>query len=142
MEQNRIQNRKDNLRMIFLLITLFIVDVIFVVLLYHQVMASGNFEPSVLILFGFEYTVLASTVIQTAARYVFYVIEVYYMAGNWRNKGIWSFYIEMFCDVIRLITYLTFFAVVFVYYGLPIHLIRDLYMSLNNLRNRFTQFMR
>jgi E3 ubiquitin-protein ligase synoviolin len=119
-----------------------LVDVAFMYGIYTKMHVNGVFQPSVLILFGFEYVVLAISVFQTSARYLFFIIEMIIFNGNWRNKGTWSFYVEVLCDVIRLFTYLIFFFVVFVYYGLPIHLIRDLYMAFATLRRRITQFIR
>jgi len=51
------------------------------------------------------------------------------------------FYLDVTTDVVRLFFYLVFFLVVTMYYGLPLHLVRELYMTIYNLRDRVTKFI-
>lgn len=51
------------------------------------------------------------------------------------------FYLDVTTDVVRLFCYLVFFLVVTVSYGLPLHLIRELYITVYNLRDRVTKFI-
>jgi E3 ubiquitin-protein ligase synoviolin len=43
-----------------------------------------------------------------------------------------------FCasDFFKLVTYMCFFAIILNYYGLPLHIIRDLYVTMRSFLNR------
>ena len=52
------------------------------------------------------------------------------------------FYLEFTADLVRLFLYLLFFLIVCTYYGLPLHLIRELSITFYNLRERIVKFIR
>ena len=52
------------------------------------------------------------------------------------------FYLELIADLLHLFVYSTFFAIVFMHYGLPLHLVRDLYSTFRNFRSRMHDFLR
>lgn len=54
--------------------------------------------PSVLILFGFEYTILALSVLSTLIRYMLHVIDMS-IEGNWPQKGSYIFFLEFVTEV-------------------------------------------
>ena len=56
------------------------------------------------------------------------------MDGRWDNKGTFVFYLELVTDLVHLFVYFAFFLIIFAYYGLPVHLVRDLYMTFRNFR--------
>ena len=63
--------------------------------------------------------------------------------GNgWEHKGIAVFYLGIVTDMVQLLVYFVFFIVILSHYGMPLHLIRDLYMTLRNFRNRVGDFIR
>ena len=43
--------------------------------------------------------------------------------------------------MIHLVTYVAFFIMVHMYYGLPIHLMHDLFRTFRNFRRRLTRFL-
>jgi hypothetical protein len=45
--------------------------------------------------------------------------------GRWEGKGVAVFYLELTLDLLHLLVYLAFFAVVFSTYGIPLHLVRE-----------------
>ena len=45
------------------------------------------------------------------------------MEGRWEGKGVAVFYLELTLDMLRLLVYCAFFAVVFSTYGIPLHLV-------------------
>jgi len=51
------------------------------------------------------------------------------------------FYLEFTSDLIRLFLYLIFFMIISTYYGLPIHLIRELCITFYNLKERIGKFI-
>ncbi|KAH8155799.1 uncharacterized protein LAJ45_00811 [Morchella importuna] len=62
--------------------------------------------------------------------------------GGWEEKGTWVFYLELVTDLLKLLTYLSFFSIVLRYYGLPLHIIRDVYLTLRSFITRIRDFIR
>ena len=75
----------------------------------------------------------------------------------WEMKSTIIFYLELFtgsflfscncaflisADFVKLTTYLSFFMIVLRYYGLPLHIIRDLYMAFKSFVNRLNDWSR
>ena len=94
-----------------------------------------------LLLFGFEYVILASRAVAVAAKYVIGRIDAF-LDGRWDGKGTCVFYLELMTDLLHLFVYFVFFLIVFAYYGLPVHLVRDLYVTFRNFRRRVAAFLR
>ncbi|TPX33516.1 hypothetical protein SmJEL517_g03596 [Synchytrium microbalum] len=91
--------------------------------------------PSMMIIFGFEYTILLSLVISTTAKYVLHTIDLR-NENPWEDKSMYIFYVDLVIDFIKLATYCLFFGIVVHFYGLPLHIIRDLYMTLRSFVQR------
>ncbi|EFJ42202.1 hypothetical protein VOLCADRAFT_67392, partial [Volvox carteri f. nagariensis] len=102
------------------------------------IQSSGQ---SVMLLFAFEYVILASTIVRYALKYGMSMVDLA-MDGNWTGKGTAVFYLELIADLLHLFVYATFFAIVFMHYGLPLHLVRDLYSTFRNFRSRMHDFLR
>jgi E3 ubiquitin-protein ligase synoviolin len=45
-------------------------------------------------------------------------------------------------DFVKLLTYLSFFAVILLHYGLPLHILRDVYMTLRSFLSRCGDLVR
>ena len=52
-----------------------------------------------------------------------------------------TFFISFFFESLRFLAYIVFFLVVFTYYGLPLNIIRDLYLSFTSLRLKLKAFL-
>ena len=57
-------------------------------------------------------------------------------------QGVYVFYLDLVTTMLHLVVYLFFFIIVFNHYGLPLHLMRDLYWTFRNFRNRVSDFLR
>jgi len=73
-------------------------------------------------------------------------------APPWENKSIWIFYIELVTgmfqshamyrhltfgsDFLKLTTYLVFFCVIIAFYGLPLNIVRDVYVTARSFITR------
>ena len=130
--------RLSHLRVCVLMVALVSIDTAF---LNHAIAHTLKNGPSVLLLFGFEYVILASRVATTAAKYVVNVVDGW-LDGAWESKGTVVFYLELLTDLLHLFVYLVFFLIIFAYYGLPVHLVRDLYVTIRNFRRRVEEFIR
>eukprot|EP00897_Mesotaenium_endlicherianum_P005922 jgi/Mesen1/5358/ME000267S04503 len=132
-------SRFSHFRIITFLGLLLLVDCLF--LQYAVSYTIRTRKPSVLLLFAFEYIILASSVVATFMKYALYAIDVV-MEGQWDNKAVYVFYLELFRDLLHLFVYLVFFLIIFIYYGLPLHLVRDLYETFRNFKARVADFIR
>lgn len=61
---------------------------------------------------------------------------------GWEEKGRWVFYLDLATDFLKLTVYLTFFAILFTFYGLPIHILRDVVVTIRSFGRRIIDFMR
>lgn len=61
---------------------------------------------------------------------------------GWEEKGRWVFYLDLITDFFKLILYLTFFCVLCMFYGMPIHIIRDVALTIRSFYKRITDFVR
>ncbi len=109
-----------HLRMQLLLFTLAVIDVSIAVYCINSTLKNGR---SVVILFGFEFGLLIISLINVTLRYILQIIENY-LENGFQSKGLWTMVVDLICDALIFITYVFFFCLIFVYYGLPIHIIR------------------
>ncbi|KAK3042775.1 hypothetical protein RJ639_001048 [Escallonia herrerae] len=98
-------------------------------------------QASVSLFFAFEYMILATTTVSTFVKYVFYISDML-MEGQWERKAVYTFYLELIRDLLHLSMYLCFFLVIFVNYGVPLHLIRELYETFRNFKVRVADYIR
>ncbi|OXV11578.1 hypothetical protein Egran_00661 [Elaphomyces granulatus] len=61
---------------------------------------------------------------------------------GWEEKGRWVFYLDLLTDFLKLIVYLAFFAILFTFYGLPIHILRDVIVTIRSFGRRVIDFLR
>ena len=127
-----------HLRLSSLLLFLGLLDVAFLALLSRHLYEHR--EASVLLLFAFEFTILTVAIVSTAAKYALHLVELR-LEGRWQGKSVVLFYLELASDLTRLLLYLLFFLLICTYYGLPLHLIRELCITFYNLRERVVKFL-
>lgn len=138
LEQQEAVSRMTYTRIFALMASLMAADVAFVAVASFVTIQKG---PSVLLLFGFEFLVLAVTCSTIFLRFMLHLIEQR-NDGNWENKSIYLMTIELVSEVLRLSVYLVFFMIIFTYYGLPLHIVRDLWVSLRKLQSRLQAYIR
>jgi len=128
-------------------------DVIAVVMCGQSIMKNG---PSVSIFFAFESAIMLTSVISNSLLWylhlldgIFHYLHEKYDATSrmhrlihpWKDhKATLIFAVELQAQAAKFTFYLTFFAIVMTYYGLPINLIREVYMSFHSLKTRLVAF--
>eukprot|EP00039_Didymoeca_costata_P019344 m.337157 g.337157 ORF g.337157 m.337157 type:complete len:603 (-) comp18063_c0_seq1:62-1870(-) len=132
MEQTPRLTKLFHVRMVTVSIALFCVDVFLVNVATQSILQSG---PSMQLLFGFEYMVLATVMVTTFVKYIINVIESF-DEDPWDNKTLYMFYIDLLSDFLKLIVYISFFLVLMNFYGLPLHIIRDLCATFRSFLKR------
>lgn len=139
-------------------------------------------RPGVMVMFGFEYVLLAIASVSTLMRYALSLVELVVIrrqetardearrlareqaqqqtstegeAANaaaeeeedededvpgWEEKGRWVFYLDLATDFIKSVVYVGFFIILMAFYGIPIHIMRDLFMTLRSFFKRVSDF--
>ncbi|EME77784.1 uncharacterized protein MYCFIDRAFT_209184 [Pseudocercospora fijiensis CIRAD86] len=62
-------------------------------------------------------------------------------APGWEEKRRWLFGLELFTDLIKLVIYVLFFTVSITFNGLPMHIMRDVYMTFASFSKRITDYV-
>ena len=138
-EQAQQTTWKAHARMISLSLTLFLLNSL---VLSGCVIHLSTYGPSVYLLFAFEHAVLLVGLLATMCRYAIAVYDLNFVHGRWQNKSQYEMYVALVSDALQFTAYSVFAGVVFTYYGMPIHLMRSLYMTFRNLTERATHFIR
>jgi hypothetical protein len=64
-----------------------------------------------------------------------------HFANPWRDqRATFTFVIELQAQAAKFLFYVVFFAIVFTYYGMPINIFREVYVSFQQLRRRLIAF--
>ncbi|KAG0044371.1 E3 ubiquitin-protein ligase hrd1 [Gryganskiella cystojenkinii] len=117
-----------HVRMVTMIALLVSLDIFMVLNAANHVAVKG---PNMMIMFGFEYTLLATSLLASFGKYVLHTIDMR-REDAWENKSMLLFYLDLVADFVKLVTYLMFFMVILVCYGLPLHIIRDVYMTMRS----------
>ena len=125
-------------RIMLLMGLLLVTDVFFFVWQAKTLLLEG---PSFLLLFAFEYVILWSNIVTTMLKYLLYIVDMR-RNGRWSNKSVYTFYLNLLSDLFQLFVYLIFFAIVLSFYGIPLHIVRDLYNAFGNFKKRIADFIR
>ncbi|KIP08260.1 hypothetical protein PHLGIDRAFT_41285, partial [Phlebiopsis gigantea 11061_1 CR5-6] len=125
---------------------LWTVDFIMLVVAIDSTLANG---VGGMVLFASEYAILMASAFNSLARYGLSSIELRRAstrgganAPAWENKSMYIFYIELLTDFMKLTTYLTFFVVVLTFYGLPLNIVRDVYLTARSFITRLRALVR
>jgi E3 ubiquitin-protein ligase synoviolin len=139
-------------------------------------------RPGVMVMFGFEYVLLAIASISTLLRYTLSLVELFITnrqekardearriareqaaqraaadatevpvqaeedddegdVPGWEEKGRWVFYLDLTTDFIKSVVYVGFFMILMTFYGIPIHIMRDLFMTIRSFVKRVNDFV-
>ncbi len=142
----------------------------------------SDVRPGVMVMFGFEYVLLAIASSSTLLRYTLSLVELFIThrqekaredarrlardqarqhasaegadapvepdddedegdVPGWEEKGRWVFYLDLATDFIKSVVYLGFFVILMTFYGIPIHIMRDLFMTIRSLIKRINDFV-
>jgi len=61
---------------------------------------------------------------------------------GWEAKGSWLFALDIGTDFLKLVAYMAFFTILTVFYGIPIYIIRDMYLTLRSFTKRVSDYIR
>ncbi|KAI9331687.1 hypothetical protein DFJ73DRAFT_963673 [Zopfochytrium polystomum] len=121
-----------HVRMISVMVILVLVDL---GLLAYSVDYTFKKGASMMIIFGFEYMILVTLMVSTIIKYIIHSIDLV-SEHPWENKSMYLFYVDLVVDFFKLVTYMFFFGIIVNYYGFPLHILRDLYITLRSFVQR------
>ncbi|PKS11677.1 hypothetical protein jhhlp_001828 [Lomentospora prolificans] len=61
---------------------------------------------------------------------------------GWEAKGQWILTLELFTDFIKLSIYIAFFTVLLMFYGLPVHIMREVYITASAFFKRLSALLK
>ncbi|KUJ20927.1 uncharacterized protein LY89DRAFT_419606 [Mollisia scopiformis] len=61
---------------------------------------------------------------------------------GWEAKGHWVLMLDLIKDFVKLCIYVSFFVILLMFYGLPIHIMRDLFLTARSFAKRLAAFLR
>jgi hypothetical protein len=64
------------------------------------------------------------------------------LGSPWDHKSAFLFYLDFVLDLTKLLVYSVFFSAIIAYYGIPIHIIRDLYMTFRSFVLRVNDILK
>ena len=97
--------------------------------------------PSLSIYFCNEFALMFISLMAALTRYLVNFGDLR-RGSPWEHRSAFLFYLDFTVDFAKLVIYMTFFGVVVAFYGLPIHIIRDLYLTLRSFINRVQDIRR
>ncbi|PPQ89513.1 hypothetical protein CVT25_012185 [Psilocybe cyanescens] len=127
-------------RMTILFTILWLTDCVMFLFAVEHTLSAG---VGGMVLFASEYGILMASVMNTILKYLLSTYDLR-RAGRrggenappWENKSMWIFYIELATDFLKLTTYLVFFIIIITFYGLPLNIIRDVYITARSFITR------
>ncbi|KAH6564096.1 hypothetical protein BASA60_010456 [Batrachochytrium salamandrivorans] len=132
MEQSTHIPLSFHIRTIAAMSLLLLVDISFIGYAVSSIITHG---PTMMILFAFEYSIMLVVICSIFTKYILHSIDLQ-NETPWEEKSIYFFYVELTVDFLKLLGYSVFFLTIMHYYSIPLHIVRDLYMTLRSFIRR------
>lgn len=130
MERSPVISWLFHIRVLSLLLVLGSLDLHFVQHAYQSTITKG---ASVQLVFGFEYAILITMVINIAIKYALHSVDLNSEAP-WDNKAVFLLYTELVMGLIKVILYVAFVAIMVRIYTLPLFAFRPMYYTIRNFK--------
>lgn len=135
-----------HIRISGLFFMLWLTNVVMLAFAAESILSNG---VGVIILFASEYSILMASLMNSKAKYILSAIEFHRAASRggenappWEDKSMWIFYVDLITDFLKLSTYLGFFAVIVTFYGVPLNVVRDVYVTARSFITRLRDLIR
>eukprot|EP00090_Calanus_glacialis_P028667 TRINITY_DN46002_c0_g1_i1.p1 TRINITY_DN46002_c0_g1~~TRINITY_DN46002_c0_g1_i1.p1 ORF type:complete len:696 (-),score=248.20 TRINITY_DN46002_c0_g1_i1:163-2250(-) len=133
MERSPVITVLFHLRVLSLALVLASLDLFFIQHAYTSTLTKG---ASVQLVFGFEYAILLTIVINTLVKYVLHSIDLH-SENPWENKAVFMLYTELFIGFIKVLLYILFFVIMVRIYTLPLFAVRPMYLTMRAFKKAF-----
>ncbi|RMZ78086.1 hypothetical protein DV737_g4005, partial [Chaetothyriales sp. CBS 132003] len=61
---------------------------------------------------------------------------------GWEARGRYIFYLDLATDFFKLVIYFSFFVILLIFYGLPLHIMRDVFLTTRSFFKRISDFIK
>ncbi|RZF43216.1 hypothetical protein LSTR_LSTR009020 [Laodelphax striatellus] len=133
MERSPIIIRLFHLRVISLLAMLGALDLHLVGHAYLSTVTKG---ASVQLVFGFEYAILLTIIVNIAIKYVLHTIDLN-SETPWENKAVFLLYTELIMGFFKVVLYIMFLAIMVRISMLPLFAFRPMYYTMRAFKKAF-----
>lgn len=134
MERSPVISWLFHTRILCLLLLLGSLDLHFIQHAYQSTVSKG---ASVQLVFGFEYAILLTVVINIAIKYGLHSVDLN-SETPWDNKAVFLLYTELVMGLIKVILYVAFVAIMVRIYTLPLFAFRPMYYTIRNFKKAFS----
>jgi E3 ubiquitin-protein ligase synoviolin len=127
-------------RMIFLLASLIVLNSFGGLYSLNFIVENGK---SVLILFCFEFGLMFLYSVNLSLRFLLLWLDTT-MTNGLQSRNMLTMVVDIGCELLKFLTYISFFCLIYVYYGVAIHIIRGLwsaYVSFSRKIVSFTKYL-
>ncbi|GMT10710.1 hypothetical protein PFISCL1PPCAC_2007, partial [Pristionchus fissidentatus] len=128
MERSPVITLKFHFRMLSIAACLAAIDSFFISHAYFVTLQKG---ASAQVVFGFEYAVMLTMVLQVVIKYLLHMYDLR-SASPWEAKSLYLLHAELFINLIRCVLYLIFVVLMMRVHTLPLFSIRPFYLSLRS----------
>jgi len=133
MERSPVIGLIFHLRVLSLALVLTSLDTFFIQHAYTSTLTKG---ASVQLVFGFEYAILLTIVMNTLVKYVLHSIDLH-SENPWENKAVFVLYTELAVTLVRVLLYILFFVIMVRIYTLPLFAVRPMYLTMRAFKKAF-----
>lgn len=133
MERSPVIGLIFHLRVLSLALLLTSLDALFIQHAYTSTLTKG---ASVQLVFGFEYAILLTIVLNTIVKYVLHSIDLH-SENPWENKAVFVLYTELVVTLVRVLLYVLFFVIMVRIYTLPLFAVRPMYLTMRAFKKAF-----
>uniref|UniRef100_A0A182QVH8 RING-type E3 ubiquitin transferase n=1 Tax=Anopheles farauti TaxID=69004 RepID=A0A182QVH8_9DIPT len=130
MERSPVIGWLFHVRVAGLLLCLGLFDYELISYAYQSTIAKG---VTVQLVFGFEYAILMTMVINTAIKYIFHAAELR-SDTPWENKAVFLLYTELIIGFTRVVLYVVFVILMVKIFTLPMFAFRPMYYTMRNFK--------
>ncbi|XP_039282815.1 E3 ubiquitin-protein ligase synoviolin [Nilaparvata lugens] len=102
----------------------------------HAYLSTVTKGASVQLVFGFEYAILLTIIINIAIKYVLHTIDLN-SETPWENKAVFLLYTELIMGFFKVVLYIMFLAIMFRISMLPLFAFRPMYYTMRAFKKAF-----
>ncbi|XP_067012476.1 E3 ubiquitin-protein ligase synoviolin B isoform X2 [Anabrus simplex] len=133
MERSPVISWLFHIRVVSLLLMLGALDLHFVGHAYQSTVTKG---ASVQLVFGFEYAILFTIIVNICIKYALHTIDLN-SENPWDNKAVFLLYTELVMGFFKVILYIAFVAIMVRIYTLPLFAFRPMYYTMRGFKKAF-----
>jgi len=130
MERSPIITLLFHIRVTSLLLMLSLLDLVLVNHAYHSTITRG---ASVQLVFGFEYAILLTVVLNIAVKYACHTVDLQ-SENPWENKAVYLLYTELVMGFFKVLLYAVFMVIMIRIHTFPLFIIRPMYLTIRSFK--------